>query len=101
MNGRLVHFLYVLLRDKVHPGVVERIVQDTEQTRGACNYSNEHLEGYAHEIADRLLHIQKRVYGRRDAARARAAVHCFMRDTNLGSREIRERLDSLVDQWNP
>lgn len=54
MNEELVAFLYVLLRDEVAPGRIERIVIDHEKHPGPYKFSNVYLEGYARELAGRI-----------------------------------------------
>lgn len=53
----LAAFLYVLMRDHVVPGEVERIVSDLEDVSsvGGYSFSNEHLERYAKELERRLV----------------------------------------------
>lgn len=55
--SRLVMFLYVLMRDEVTSGVVERIMeQHIEKAAGRpVKYSNPHVEAHARDVADRLL----------------------------------------------
>jgi hypothetical protein len=55
MSDRLVAFLYVLMRDEVTSGTVEKIMQDhVESHDGARSFSNPHLEAHARELAGRL-----------------------------------------------
>ncbi len=55
MSEALVAFLYVLIRDEVVPGSIERIMESHIQGRNAPRvYSNPHLEAYARELAGRL-----------------------------------------------
>ena len=54
----LTPFLYLLIRDEVTSGVIERIMKDIEKiqdTGGNPIYSNKFLADYAKSIADRLL----------------------------------------------
>lgn len=53
-NDRLVHFLYVLMRDHIPAGAVEEIVCIAEQVSDGCAYSNDFLAAYAHELVARL-----------------------------------------------
>jgi len=52
---RLRVFLYLLMRDTVVPGEVERMICEAEQSRGVAVYSNEYLARYAEELAARLV----------------------------------------------
>lgn len=54
---RLVNFLYLLLRDELAAGVVEVLAHRTEgiPAEVAVTYSNPHVEGYARELATRLV----------------------------------------------
>jgi hypothetical protein len=54
----LTSFLYILMRDEVTPGAVERLVVDhVEKAKGSklVTYSNVHLAAYARELARRIL----------------------------------------------
>jgi hypothetical protein len=52
----LVQFLYILLRDHLPAGIVEKIIVDHVNPCAdmKVRYSNEFLEGYARKIAGRL-----------------------------------------------
>jgi hypothetical protein len=52
----LVQFLYILLRDHLPAGEVEKIIVDhvSPFSHLEVKYSNQFLEGYAREIAGRL-----------------------------------------------
>ena len=54
-TGRLVSFLYTLMRDELPPGKVEFLVQVTE-SEGDCKniYTNGWLAKYAESLAARL-----------------------------------------------
>lgn len=56
-NSRLVALLYLLLRDHVHPGDLENMVQRDEHKPEpyACHLSNGWLAQYAEDLAKRLL----------------------------------------------
>jgi len=60
MTGRLITLLYMLMRDEVTPGVIEKLVRDAEATAkingdfDTEHYSNRHLTAYAIELASRL-----------------------------------------------
>jgi len=54
-NNKIVTFLYLLMRDELPCGVVERIVQELENTGKNYFFSNGYLADYAYEIAERLL----------------------------------------------
>ena len=57
MSERLVAFLYVLMRDEVVSGAVERVMESHIESRPRDiprSYSNPHLEAYARELAERL-----------------------------------------------
>jgi len=50
-------FLYLLMRDTVVPGEVERLVREAEKGTnhmGVPTYSNSYLSEYAHELSERL-----------------------------------------------
>lgn len=53
-DERLVGFLYILLRDHVPAGVLERLVAEEEQTRPPYQFSNGWLAQYAKDLAARL-----------------------------------------------
>lgn len=54
---KLVTFLYVLMRDEVTLGTIERIMKEHVDLTGGNDvlYSNSHLEEYARLLADRLM----------------------------------------------
>ena len=52
-TSRLQGFLYMLMRDAVVPGEVERMVRDVEKSAHPA-FSNVHLAAYADELARRL-----------------------------------------------
>jgi hypothetical protein len=52
MDSKLVAFLYELMRDHLPPGVVERLVQDSQISE--CLYTNGWLAKYAEDLANRL-----------------------------------------------
>jgi len=59
-DNKLVTFLYLLMRDELHCGAVERIVQEIENTgKDYFVLSNGYLADYAYEIAERLLNNKK------------------------------------------
>lgn len=53
---KLVAFLYILLRDHVQPGAIERLIDDhiDGQNEPVSVYSNPHVLSYAEDIAARL-----------------------------------------------
>lgn len=53
-SSRLTAFLYSLLRDHVHPGDLEKLVQEDEIHDGPWTLTNGFLAEYAEELADRL-----------------------------------------------
>lgn len=57
-DARLAAFLYLLMRDDVVPGRVEKLVLETEREEGVAfdlsDYTNKHLAEYAEELAKRL-----------------------------------------------
>lgn len=55
-DGRLVQFLYILLRDHLPAGAVEGIMLNhVDKTAGLeITYSNHHLADYARELAARI-----------------------------------------------
>lgn len=56
MNESLKHFFYLLLRDELPAGQVEKLMRQMEDGRGLdLKYSNKHVEGYASELANRML----------------------------------------------
>lgn len=56
---KLVSLLYVLMRDEVVPGKIEGImkghVEVIARCTGPATYSNQFLEGYARDLAQRIL----------------------------------------------
>ena len=59
-NNKLVTFFYLLMRDELPCGVIERIVQEIENTgKDYFVLSNGYLADYAYEIAERLLNNKK------------------------------------------
>jgi len=58
-KSNLVNFLYLLLRDHVAPGTIERIVMDIEAASPLEKiYSNLYLEAYAKELMSRILGVR-------------------------------------------
>jgi len=53
----LVGLFYTLLRDHIQPGVLEKLVRETEHHPPPYIFSNEHLAAYAKEIVNRLEEI--------------------------------------------
>jgi len=51
---KLQAFLYILVRDHLPFGEVERIVMDLEQHPDSYTFSEEHLAEYAADLATRL-----------------------------------------------
>jgi len=51
---RWVTLLYILLRDEVQPGVIERLVTDIEKIEGDAVFCNGYLADYAVHLAERL-----------------------------------------------
>jgi len=51
-HEKLVSFLYELMRDHLPPGVVERLVQNNQET--PASLTNGYLAQYAKDLADRL-----------------------------------------------
>lgn len=51
---RLVHALYLLLRDHVQPGDVEQIMLHVRDAQPDTIFTNEHLIGYARSLAKYL-----------------------------------------------
>ena len=51
---KLKAFLYILMRDHLVPGEVEKIVMDLEAHPGSYIFSNEHLAQYAELLSARL-----------------------------------------------
>ena len=57
MERKLIHLFYLLMRDELVPGLIERITMQVENTFKKCDehvYSNKHLEEYAKELVQRL-----------------------------------------------
>ena len=57
-TGRLISFLYTLMRDEITPGKLEALVQVTE-SEGDCKnlYTNGWLAKYAENLAARLTSV--------------------------------------------
>lgn len=53
IDSRLVGFLYDLMRDHLPPGVVEKLVQESEDN-STITYTNGWLAKYAEYLANRL-----------------------------------------------
>lgn len=53
INNRLISFLYELMRDHLPPGVIEEIVQASEDDPDVL-YTNGWLAKYAEDLANRL-----------------------------------------------
>ena len=53
IDSKLVSFLYELMRDHVPPGVVEKLVQDSQMVE--VKYTNGWLARYAEDLANRLV----------------------------------------------
>jgi hypothetical protein len=55
-QDKLKAFLYLLMRDEVVPGIVAGLVKSvmTKPFDGKVEYSNQHLENYAAELASHL-----------------------------------------------
>lgn len=54
-KNKLTVFIYLLMRDEVTPGIVEKAVQDSENNKDyPIRLTNGHLARYAEEIAERL-----------------------------------------------
>jgi hypothetical protein len=63
-SEKLTKFLYVLMRDRICPGMIESILVDycelaDDQRRGfvSVHYNNSHLEAFARELAGRLTRV--------------------------------------------
>lgn len=55
-NNKLVQFIYLLARDEVPTGVVERLVKDVLLYEGVgAVYSNKYLAEWAESVVKRLL----------------------------------------------
>jgi hypothetical protein len=56
IEGKLVAFLYDLLRDHLAPGTVEELVRDAEKSAESetVSYSNGWIARYAEDLARRL-----------------------------------------------
>jgi hypothetical protein len=53
--GKLISFLYVLMRDHLPPGKVEELIRETElEGNGENQYSNGWLAQYSIDLAARL-----------------------------------------------
>ena len=65
-QDRLTHFLYILLRDTVPFGEVERIMRDHVEVANASDYgvefSEPHIEKYSRAVAVRILMNTPRVH---------------------------------------
>lgn len=53
INSRLVSFLYQLMRDHVPPGIVEQVLNQSED-EPQVTYTNGWLAKYAEDVANRL-----------------------------------------------
>ncbi len=53
-EGKLITFLYILMRDELTPGKVETLVQAVEKIRNPIKFSNGHLALYAKELLSRM-----------------------------------------------
>lgn len=56
VSPRLQAFLYLLMRDSVVPGEVERLVREAEKNTDMV-YSNTYLAGYAEHLGRRLSQL--------------------------------------------
>ncbi len=54
INSRLVSFLYMLMRDHLPCGEVEKLVQNDTDTFEDVTFTNGWLATYAQDLADRL-----------------------------------------------
>lgn len=54
-TNRLKAFIYILLRDELTIGTMERILEVTKRIESKTQYGNQHLELYSEEIIERLL----------------------------------------------
>jgi len=55
-QNKLVCFLYLLMRDELPCGVVEKIIREIEQTgKQSFLFGNSYLADYASELASRLF----------------------------------------------
>ena len=52
-SDRLVAFIYLMLRDHVHPGDAEHVAMQLVEA-GPYEFTNAHLEGYARSLASYL-----------------------------------------------
>ena len=54
-SGKLISFLYILMRDHLPPGKIEELVRETElDGNGENQYSNGWLASYSIDLASRL-----------------------------------------------
>ena len=51
----LVLFLYLLMRDHVHAGLVEQLMYDSQIASGGIEYTNGYLANYAKHLANLLV----------------------------------------------
>ena len=59
MTDPLVTFLYILMRDKLPTGEVEKLVHDAEQYKGQiCIFSSSELAQYATSLCKRLRDVE-------------------------------------------
>lgn len=54
-SDTLTLFLYLLMRDHVHTGLVEQVMQDALIAEDGIQYTNGYLANYAAYLADQLL----------------------------------------------
>ncbi len=55
LEGKLVSFLYTLMRDHITAGKIEELVREVENENGLNYYTNGWLALYAENLAKRLL----------------------------------------------
>lgn len=53
-RDKLVCFLYLLIRDTVPPGEIERIMKEVEKASAPMTYSNSFVAGYAESLVKRM-----------------------------------------------
>lgn len=75
MNEHLQAFLYILMRDEVTPGKVEKIMEDLRNIKGRpANYDEPHLSAYAKALAGEILSLDDLANAKRMASAGRPLI---------------------------
>lgn len=54
-EDRLVHFFYLLCRDHIVPGEVERLIRQVEECKVEMHFTNGWIARYAQNLRDRMI----------------------------------------------